>query len=75
MTDNGKTWLVELRNDPKFRQVLKEFKEHRPVIPVYEPQSTSEATQELLERIKFETGVQKGFDLIYLLLTGEKRNG
>jgi len=75
MTDNGKLWLTELRNDPKFRQVMKEMKERRPVLPRYQPQATSEANQELLEKIKFETGRQDGFDLIYLILTGERLDG
>lgn len=75
MTDNGKTWLAEIRNDPKFKQVMKELKTLRPVVPQYEPQQTSEASQELLERIKFAHGMRKGFDLIYLQFTGERLDG
>ena len=54
---------------------MKEMKERRPVLPRYQPQATSEANQELLEKIKFETGRQDGFDLIYLILTGERLDG
>lgn len=75
MTDNGKTWLAEIRNDAKFKQVMKEFKTLRPVVPQYEPQATSEANQELIERIKFAHGMRKGFDLIYQQFTGEKLDG
>jgi hypothetical protein len=75
MTPNGKTWLAELRNNPKFRQVMKEMKELRPVLRRYQPQATSEANQELIEQIKFETGRQDGFDLIYMILTGERLDG
>lgn len=75
MTDNGKTWLAEIRNDPKFKQVMKEFRALRPVVPQYEPQETAEGNQELLERIKFAHGMRKGFDFIYLQFTGEKLDG
>lgn len=75
MTDNGKIWLSELRNNPKFRQVMKEFRELRPVVPPYVPQASSEANQELIERIKYECGRRAGFDLIYLQLTGERLDG
>lgn len=54
---------------------MKEFKELRPVVPQYEPQATSEANQELIERIKFSHGMRKGFDLIFQQLTGEKLDG
>lgn len=72
LTDNGKTWLAALRNDPKFLQVTKELKALRPVIPQFHPQASQEANNELLEQIKFISGKQVGFDLIYSFLTGEK---
>jgi hypothetical protein len=75
LTNNGKVWLAELRNNPKFKQVMKEFKELRPVVPQYEPQSSAEATAELIEKIKFSTGMKKGFDLIFQHLTGEQLDG
>ena len=75
MTENGKVWLAEIRNDPKFKQVMKEFRTLRPPVSKYRPQISQEANNELLERIKYESGKQDGFDLIFLLLTGEKLDG
>lgn len=75
MTPDSKRWLVEIKNDPKFKQVMREFRELRPLIKSYKPQESIEATQALLEEIKYESGRRDGFDLIYLQLTGEKIDG
>ena len=75
MTPDGKKWLVELRNDPKFRQVMKEFKELRPFIPRFKPQASIDGSAELMEQIKFESARQDGFDLIYSQLTGDRPDG
>ena len=75
MTPDAKRWLVEIKNDPKFKQVMKEFKELRPVVPKYKPQQSMESSAELYERIKYESARQDGFDLIFLYLTGEKLDG
>lgn len=75
MTPDAKRWLIEIKNDPKFKQVMREFKELRPLVSRFKPQGSVEANNELLERIKYESGRQDGFDLIYLQLTGEKIDG
>lgn len=75
MTPDGQRWLIEIKNDPKFKQVMKEFREQRPLVSTYKPQGSVEANNELLERIKYESGRRAGFDLIFLLLTGEKLDG
>jgi hypothetical protein len=75
MTPNGKTWLAEIRNDPKFKQVMKEIRQLRPPVSKYRPQISQEANSELVERIKYESGKQDGFDLVFLLFTGEQIDG
>lgn len=65
--------LQDLRLNQHFRAALKELKElHAPVVPVYKPGQSQEETFSLLERIKFESGRKEGFDLLYLLLTGDR---
>lgn len=75
MTPDAKRWLIEIKNDPKFKQVIREFKEFRPVIPHYKPQVSLEASAQLMEQIKYESARQDGFDLIYARLTGERTDG
>lgn len=77
MTDisaEAKACLAELRANQIFHRLMKELRAlSRPVVPGYRPGSTEEIAM-LVEKIKYETGRQEGFDLIYLYLTGE-RNG
>lgn len=75
MTPDAKRWLIEIKNDPKFKVVIREFRELRPLVSRFKPQGSVEANNELLERIKYESGRQDGFDLIYLQLIGEKIDG
>lgn len=58
--------------EPLFLELLKEIDQQRPVVPNYRPAESSEDERALLERIKFESGRQAGFDLFRLYLTGEK---
>ena len=71
-SNDTKLFLGQLRSDPKFRHVLKELKDVRPVIPFYKPQDTIDAQAMLIEQIKYSTATQQGFDLLYLILTGER---
>jgi hypothetical protein len=66
--------MAELRMNPLFRETMKEVLKFRPVVPAYRPGHSSEEMQSTLERIKYESGRQEGFDKIYLILTGEKSN-
>lgn len=70
----SKQFLSELRLNPLFQEAMKEIQKFRPVVPHYQPGESTEEVSSLIERIKFESGRQEGFDLIYLILTGE-RNG
>lgn len=72
MNDLAKQFLKELRINPLFREAMKEAKKNRPVVPAYQPCQSQEEGLSLWERIKFDSGRQEGFDLLYLLLTGER---
>lgn len=68
----AKKFLQELRVNPFFKSSMEEIKKFRPVIPSYKPGQSQEESISLMERIKYESGRQEGFDLIYLLLTGDR---
>lgn len=70
MTD----YMMALKADIHFRNALEKIKEKsRPIVPAYSLCDTVEAREALLEKIKFETGRQDGFDLLFRLLTGESQ--
>ena len=71
-SNDAKLFLGQIKGDPKYRLVLKELKQLRPLIPTYRPQETRDSEAQLVEQIKFETARQQGFDLLYLALTGER---
>lgn len=68
----AKQFLQELRLNPLFKQAMKEIQKFRPVVPAYQPCQSREEADSLMERIKFESGRLEGFDLIYLILTGDR---
>lgn len=72
MNEHTKEFLARLRLEPLFFDVLKEIDKQRPVVPSYQPTESGEEERALLERIKYESGRQAGFDLFRLYLTGEK---
>jgi hypothetical protein len=65
-------FLQELRINKLFHASMKEISKHRPVVPAYKPGQSREEADSLMERIKFESGRKEGFDLLYLLLTGDR---
>jgi len=67
-----KEFILQLRINPLFREWLKELQQTRPVVPKYVPGESTMETEALLERIKYESGRREGFDLMYLLLSGEQ---
>jgi hypothetical protein len=71
-TPLAKQFLQELRLNPLFKEAMKEIKKFRPQVPAYRPGHSLEENSSLMERIKFESGRLEGFDLIYLLLTGDR---
>ena len=64
--------LIEaLREDPKFQAVMAEvYRASRPGIPAFDPKGTTEENLAIIEQIKFASGMQKGFDLLFALLVG-----
>jgi hypothetical protein len=68
----AKVFLQELRINPFFKEAMKEVLKRRPVVPAYQPCQSREEADSLMERIKYESGRKEGFDLIYLLLTGDR---
>ena len=75
LSNDTKLFLGQLRAEPKFKHVMKELVALRPVIPAFSPQDSQEANQHLLEQIKYDAGRKAGFDLVFLLLTGERTDG
>jgi len=71
-SNDAKLFLGQLKGDAKYRIVLKELKQLRPVIPEYRPQETRDSEAQLVEQMKYETARQQGFDLLYRALTGER---
>lgn len=62
--------LAKLRESAEFKQIMDELQRNRPVIPDYRPQATREETEYLVEKIKYQSGLRDGFDLLSKLLTG-----
>ena len=71
LSKDSTLFLGQLRQDAKFRHVMRDLGQMRPIIPAYVPQDSQEANQHLLEQIKFESGRRAGFDAIYRFLTGD----
>lgn len=72
MDSIAKQFLQELRLNPLFKEAMKEVKKRRPIVPAYKPCQSREEADSLIEKIKYESGLKDGFDLIYLFLTGER---
>jgi hypothetical protein len=70
----AKQFLQELRFNPLFKEAMAEVKKFRPVVPEYKPCQSREEADSLMEKIKYESGRKDGFELIYLLLTGDRTN-
>ena len=68
----AKQFLQELRLNPLFKEAMKEVQKFRPVVPAYKPGQSREEADSLIERIKYESGRLEGFDLVYLILTGDR---
>lgn len=67
-----KEFVLQVRINPLFSEWMKDLKQARPVVPKYVPGESTMETEALLERIKYESGRKEGFDLVYLLISGEK---
>lgn len=64
--------LIALQQRPEFQAVMGDiWRTQRPGVPPFEPQASMEENYALLERVKFSYGMQKGFDLLFSVLTGQ----
>lgn len=64
--------LIMLRDLEEFRQVMAEMWKLRPQIPQYSPADTADEEQQQMNRIRHSSGMQKGFDSLYVDLMGGK---
>jgi hypothetical protein len=67
--------LKELLEDPRFQMVMAEGSKQRPLVPAYLPSAVRADSDALIEQIKFLSGQQRGFDLLYGILTGVNLGG
>ena len=65
--------LKLLRESNDFHVIMGEMWRSRPVIPVYTPQATQDLTSNLVERIKYQSAMRQGFDVLYTALAGQLR--
>lgn len=71
LSDSSAVMLQELMVNPIFKGLMQELKALQPVVPSYKP-GTPQEVEMLFEQIRFESGRKEGFDLLYLVLTGER---
>ena len=64
--------LLKLRSTNEFRLIMAEMKKKRPTVASYEPGKTKDEEEAVTNRLKFQSGMQKGFDLLFIALSGEK---
>lgn len=64
-------YIKAIRSDTKFREVMQDLaKTKRPIIPKYRVCASVDDAESLIEDIKFKTGQQQGFDMLFQELTG-----
>ena len=71
----NQSFIIALRDLEIFRAAMREVLEQRPVVPAYKPCRTSEDEQMLLAEIRYQSGAQQGFDMLWITLTGNKPYG
>lgn len=60
--------IGDLKKNPVFQKAMRNVREaHRPIVPNFDP-SKPISTDEW----KYKSGLQDGFDLLYMILTGDK---
>lgn len=72
--DAVKAFVQQVAANPLWKEWVLHLKSQRPVVPKYQPGISAEETAGTLERIKYESGRQAGFDHLMHHLTGEKPN-
>lgn len=60
--------IKDLQKNPLWQKAMAEVaRRHRPIVPNFDPKNSISA-----DEWKYKSGLQDGFDLLYLILTGEK---
>ena len=70
----NKALIAHYREDPNFRQMMKEMGTQRPVIPTWKPQDTRDENEKLIEDIKYASALQQGWDLLFQTLYGVRHD-
>lgn len=70
-----KELLASLRLLPEFQEIMRELAKDRPIVPPYTMSETIEADEAMIRVIKDLSAQQKGWDLLWMKLTGRKANG
>lgn len=70
MTDTA--LMKQLRESPEFQAIMKELRTSRPLVPAFAPCKTMDETANLMERMKYESARQTGWDGLFQALTGLK---
>ena len=68
----SKDLIKQLQESHDFQVIMAEMLKMRPVIPDYVPQETRDKTENLMERIKYQSAMRMGFDLLFSALTGNR---
>ena len=66
-----KELLKQLRETREFQEIMDAMHKSRPVVPAYRPAGSMEANNAVIEELKYQSGRQDGFDLLFKLLTGK----
>ena len=67
--------LKAFRKNAENMAVLAEAKRIRPVVPAFALCDTKDQQEMVVEKIKFHTAMQQGFDLCLRYLTGDANGG
>lgn len=64
--------LDAVRKDENFKAVMKEAAKIRPLVPEFSICKTKDEQEMVVEAIKFNTALRRGYDLLFTYLTGNK---
>lgn len=67
-----KELIPQLRESRDFQAIMADVMKQRPVVPEFKPGDTRDATDNMMEKIKYFSAQRVGFDLLYQILTGNK---
>lgn len=74
MNEATKAFIQITVANPLWKDFVAHVKKQRPVITSYKPGLSREETDHAIEKIKYESGLQAGFDIALLHFTGDKND-